>query len=181
MSLISLEGLDDQALQDAKTEASSGRKPFPCTPNDYTRHTGRVVKASLKIFESTGKESISMVVANDEFTGEILIDLDPSSAPNPQKALETRNKVIKILEAATGGKLDTVKLEKANGQLVAFSAKHKGFTEKDGRHYHKVGLYFDGVVSSLLPVKQVAMPLLPGQSASAAPAQASASLDDIPF
>lgn len=183
MSLISLDGLDQNALDSTNTAASSGRKPFPCTPDTYTRHTGRVVKAALKIFEISGKESISIVVQNEDYSGEMLIDLDPSGAPNPQKGLETRNKAIKVLGAATDGKLDTVKLEKASGQIVAFTAKHGGFSEKDGRYYHKVRLYFDGEAHELLPVKQVAMPALPGQGAgnAAAPGGRTAADDDITF
>lgn len=177
MTLVPLQGLDDKTLENTKT--TTARSPFPCDASSYTKHTARVAKASLKVFETSGKESISILVENEGFGGEVLVDLDPSSAPDPQKALESRNKLIKILGAHTDGQLDTEKLEKAKGQLVEISARHKGFTESKGRVFHKVALYFNGEVSALRPVTGPAMPPLPA-AASPAPA-ASTNYDDVPF
>ncbi len=178
MALVSLDGLDEKTLTNISTAASGGRRPFPCDGNSYTRHTAKVVKAGLMVWPD-GRESIKISVENNGHGGDLLIDLECSTAKNPQKALETRNKAIKLLGAHTSGKLDTTKLEKASGQLVALSAKHKGFKPgKNGGMFHDVALYFDGEASELLPVTQVAtMPQLPGQAAGA-PIDNN---DDIPF
>ena len=160
---MALVNLDNFNLDIDTAPSTGGARPFPCDGASYTRHTGRVVKAGLLTFDS-GKESIKITVENGPFGGDILVDLDPSGAPNPQKAIETRNKAIKLLGAHTNGQFDTDKLGKAHGQLVAFSAKHKGFANgKNGGIFHKVALYFDGEAKDLLPVAPCAtMPALPG-------------------
>jgi len=179
MSLVSLEGLDEATLEKINPEASGGGRPFPCDAAGYTKHTGRVTKCRLHCFDDGG-ESIVITVENEGHTGDVLVSLDCSGAPDPQKAIVSRNRAIKVLGAHTDGKLDTGKLEKASGQLIEFSAKHKGFTTgKNGGTFHKVALYFNGEVKALRPVTGPAMPALPG-SRETAPTQGS-SLADIPF
>lgn len=164
MSLITLDGLVPVTDTRAKT---GGGRPFPCTDKAWTKHTGTVTSCSIKSFDS-GNDSISIRVANGDHGAEILINLDPSGAPDPAKALVTRNLAISILGAITNGKLDSAKVEKASGQQIEFIAKHKGFTSKDGKHYHKVSYLLTGEVATVLPVtNDHIMPTLPGQAAGA--------------
>lgn len=173
MTLISLDNLTPVASTAPK---STGGRPFPCHGQGWTKHTATVVGASIKSFDSG--DSLSIRVENGEHAAELLINLDPSGAPDPQKALETRNLAITILGALTNGKLDSAKVEKARGQVVQFIAKHKGFSHKDGRSYHKVSTILTGQVDAMTPVTgHEVMPLLPGQAALP---QASGS-DVIPF
>ena len=116
------------------------------------------------------------VVFGHEFSGEVLINLDPTRvAPNctnvekvQQQNLESLLRAIKILDCATNGQLDTAKLEKAHGQVVEIIAKHKGIRQHEGRYYHKVTLLLTGTAPDLTPVTGT-LPALPGQ-APAAPA-----------
>ena len=167
MTLITLDGLDDQTLVNTDTKPSGGGlRPFPCDNQGWVKHTAVVMSADIKSFDS-GRDSISLVVANGQYGGELLIDLDPKGAPDPQKALETRNKAIKILNAVTDGKLDSAKVKKSHGQLVEIIARHKGFTQgKNGRWYHKVSLILTGEVAEMLPVAEIPMPALPDSQAA---------------
>lgn len=161
-TLVTLDGLDSQTLEQTDTRpAAGGGRPFPCDSNGWTRHTATVTKADLKVWED-GKESIEVYIQNGAHAGSLLVDLDPRTAPDPQKALDTRNKLIKVLGAHTDGQLDLGKLKKASGQIVEIIAKHKGFTTAaNGNTYHKVSLIFTGSAEKLEPV-QGTLPPLPG-------------------
>lgn len=159
MALVPLDNLTP--VSDTAPKNVGGR-PFPCDALGWTKHTAEVVGASIKTFDSG--DSISIRVANGDYAGDLLINLDPSGAPDPQKALETRNLALTILGAITNGKLDTTKLEKAKGQKVAIIAKHKGWTFKGDKAYHKVSYILTGEVPALTPVTgQEFMPAIPGQ------------------
>lgn len=187
MSLITIPGMtEDAILNTSTTPSSGGLRPFPCDANGWTSHTAFIVKASVKTFDS-GNDSLSLVVANEQYGGEILVSLDPSRvAPGftGEKAakmqadnLKTLLLAIKILGCHTSGKLDTKKLEKVGGDAyrVTVIAKHKGFRQgNDGRSYHKVSLILVGTADELKPVTGPALPPLPG-SAPAAPVT---SIDD---
>lgn len=189
--LIEIPGMTEDSLLNAKTESTGGGlRPFPCDANNWTKHTAEVIKCTIKTFEVAGKakDNISMLVGNAQFGGEILIGLDINDIPanlTPEKAqkakennLKTLQMAIKILGCHTNGKLDTAKLEKAHGQAVEIIAKHKGFREHEGRHYHKVSLLLTGAVEKATEVdERVGLPPLPGSAPAAAPA----SFDDIPF
>jgi hypothetical protein len=170
MNLIPIEGLDEATLESASTAPSGGGlKPFPCDAAGWTKHTAVVMGASLKVFDS-GSEAISLLVANAEYGGEILVNLPPYAAQYHEKSLETLVKTVKILGCHTAGKLDLDKLKNAHGQLVEIIAKHKGFREgKDGRQYHKVSLILTGEARDMAPVTQVAMPATPGPVAAVDP------------
>jgi len=175
MSLINIPGMTEDSLtkMDAAPTAG-GLRPFPCTPNDWTMQTGVVMKAGLKTFTIDGEpsENISIQVANGQYGAELLIGLDARRVPpgtkdaarTQQDNLNTIQKVIKMLGAHTGGKLDTQKLEAAHGMCCAFIVKHKGFQESNGRYYHKVSAIFKGEVPDYEEVVMVQMPNLPGQS-----------------
>lgn len=163
MTLIPIEGLSTQAIEEQSTAPTSiGLKPFPCDGASWTRHTATVTKAEIKVFD-TGSEAISMQVANGQHGGEVLVNLPPYEAAYQEKAFETLIKTIKILGCHTDGKLDSNKLSNAGGQIIEIIAKHKGFrVGKDGRDYHKVSLILTGEAKALLPVTMVQMPSLPG-------------------
>lgn len=173
MTLITLDGLAPVTDTRAKT---GGGRPFPCTAASWTKHTATVTSCTIKSFDS-GNDSISIRVVNGDHGAELLVSLDPSGSPDPAKALATRNLAISILGGITNGKLDSTKIEKASGQQVEFIAKHKGFTNKDGKTYHKVSYILTGEVSTVYPVtNDHIMPALPGQAVGAPQ-----SIDDIPF
>ena len=174
MSLINIPGLSEDLLTNLDANASGGGlRPFPCAPDRWTTQTGVVLKCSLKHFDQTGQDNISIQVGNGEYGAEILININvndvPDSATDKAKAiqqnLDTLLKAIKVLGCHTNGKLDTGKLEKSHGQCIAFAVKHKGFREHNGRYYHKVSALFNGEVPDLKPVVTVDMPPLPGQAA----------------
>lgn len=182
MTLISLDGFGDDAILKLDTKPSKGGlRPFPCAGSGYTKQTACVLGAGIKILNemTDPKEVIIVQVANGQYGGEILFDLVPSGTEEQkQRSLDSRNKIIKILGAHTGGKLDTAKLEKAKGQCLQISCTHKGFRlGNDGKHYHKVTCYLDGLVEDISPVNEVAMPALPGQT----PLAATGTDDDIPI
>ena len=171
MALISLDGL--APVTDTRAKSGGGR-PFPCTPSSWTKHTATVTACTIKSFDSG--DSISIKVVNGDHGCELLVNLDPSGSPDPAKALATRNLAISILGALVNGKLDTAKVEKASGQTIEFIAKHKGFTNNNGKSYHKVSYILTGEVSVVYPVtNEHIMPALPGQAAG--PVDPS----DIPF
>ena len=180
MSLITLDGFGDDALLKTDVKPSAGGlRPFPCTSNGYTKQTACVLGADIKILNemTDPREVIAVQVVNGQYGAELLFDLVPTGTDEQkQRSIENRNKIIKILGAHTAGKLDTDKLKKAKGQCLRISCTHKGFSQKDGKHYHKVACYLDGQVDDIGPVNEVAMPALPGQ----APAPTSSASDD-PF
>lgn len=189
MTLIKIPGMTEDALSNTSTDAKGGGfRPFPCDPNGWTKHTAFVVKAEIKTFQNTdgASDNLSIYVANEQYGGEILINLDPTkvgpSCTNPEKQrqqnLETLLRAIKILDCATRGQLDTAKLEKSHGQTVEIIAKHKGFRESEGRHYHKVQLILTGTAPELLPVTGT-LPALPGQALTAPAGQIEDPLGDV--
>lgn len=178
MTLITIPGMTEDSLLNMDTNPSGmGFRPFPCTPNDWTKHTAHVIKAEIKSFDNGG-DNLSIVVANVMHGGEILINLDPSrvgpGVKDPEKQaqrnLESLTRAIKILGAHTKGQLDLKKLEKASGQVVEILAKHKGFREKDGRFYHKVSLILTGTAKEEVDVTDVPMPEPPNAVRTSAPA-----------
>ena len=182
--LIPIKGLTEDALLNTSTESSGGGlRPFPCDANGWTKHTAVVLKCEIKTLGED--DNISILVGNEGYGGEVLIGLDPSkvgpNCTNAEKArqdnLENLLRAIKILDCATKGQLDTAKLEKSHVQTVEIIAKHKGFREHDGKHYHKVSLILTGTAADLTPV-QGTLPPLPGQAPAAAPG---GSVDDLPF
>lgn len=137
-NLITIPGMTEDALLNLSTAPTGGGlRPFPCDSKGWTRHHGVIVKADIKVFGTSQgeKSNISLVIANGEFGGEVLIDLDTRNVapgvPDVEKAqqdnLQDLMKVIKILGAHTNGKLDVAKLKASHGQLVEVIAKHKGF------------------------------------------------------
>lgn len=176
MTLVSIPGMTEDALLNTSTEPTgAGFLPFPCTASGWTKHTAHVIKAEIKIINN--EENISIVVANVQHGGEVLIALDPSkvgpNCTNPEKQrqsnLENLMRAIKILGAHTKGKLDTDKLAKAHGQVVEIIAKHKGFRQWEGKHFHKVSLVLTGTAAEEVDVTPVGLPPLPGSNAPAAP------------
>lgn len=194
MALLNIPGMTEDALLKTDTAPTSGPglQPFPCDANGWTLQHGFVVKAEVKTFAGADGENsnLSITVANNQYGAEILINLDPSRvAPGTRdvaKAQEANLRdlmaAIKILGAHTNGRLDTEKLKKASGQVIAFICKHKGFTEKDGRHYHKISYIFKGEGPSPLPQPDE-RPQLPPRPGTAAPARQISGdpLDDIGF
>lgn len=188
MSFLTIPGMTEEAILAQDTAPSGGGlRPFPCDAAGWTLQHGFVTKAEIKTFATQDGENsnLSISVANNEFGAEILINLDPRKvapgtkdvAKAQQQNLEDLMKAVKILGAHTGGKIDTAKLEKAHGQGIAFVCKHKGFTEKDGRHYHKISYIFKGEAPDPLPQpnEKPQLPALPGTSQ--VPAAVSASSD----
>jgi len=179
MSLITIPGMTQDALLNTSTAPTggSGLRPFPCDGFGFIKQTGVVLKCEIKSFKE-GEDTLSILIGNGQYGGEVLINLDPSLtgpgckdvAKQQQNNLETLVKAISLLGAHTNEKLDTAKLEKAHGMAVQISVKHNGFREKDGKHYHKISIYLDGAVPEMLPVIEVpSMPTLPGQQAQQAP------------
>jgi hypothetical protein len=195
MTLIPIPGMTAQSIADTSTEpTSTGGRPFPCDANGWTKHTATVRKAYIKHFDNSGKDYIGLRVENGQCSDELLIALDARDIPTgltPEKAqaameknLATLQMAVKLLGAHTNGQLDTVKLEKASGQIVEIIAKHKGFRQYDGKHYHKITLILTGAAPALLPIDpSVQLPPLPGAALPAAPAPMRDPLgdDDIPF
>lgn len=136
--LLTIPGMTEDALLNTSTAPTGGGlRPFPCDSKGWTRHHAVVMKCDLKTFATAQgeKSNLSIVVANGEAGGEILIDLDirniPPGTTDVEKAQSERlqeiMKAVKILGAHTGGKLDVDKLKAAHGQMVEIIAKHKGF------------------------------------------------------
>ena len=181
MSLINIPGMTEDSIlkTDVAATGGPGLKPFPCDGSGWTRQTGSVLKAALKIFENGG-ENISIVMGNGPFGGEILINLDTTQVPPgcqdvakaEQENLTTLVKAIKVLGAHTNGKLDTSKLEKARGMNIEFICRHKGFNPgRDGKQFHKISYIFKGGIPDIEPVDEhPRLPDLPGTGA--APARA---------
>jgi hypothetical protein len=191
MALLNIPGMTEEALKTVDTTAKTvGLRPFPCDAQGWTNHTGTVIKAEVKTFAGAQGENsnLAITVQNDECGAEILINLDPTQvAPGVKdvaKAVQQNQQdlhaAVKILGAHTNGRLDTDKLAKAQGQVIAFISKHKGFREKDGRYYHKVSNIFKGEAPQLLPVtERVQLPPLPGTAAQTAPSPAGDPLGDM--
>lgn len=178
MTLITIPGMTEEGITKMDTAPTGGGlRPFPCDASGWTRQTGVVLKCGIKSFTVGGaaRDNISIQVGNGQYGGEILISLDITDiapgardvAKAQQENLDTIQKVLKVLGAHTQGRIDTAKLDKSHGQTIAFICKHKGFQEKDGRHFHKIGMIFKGEVEDLEDVVEVPMPTLPGQAAPA--------------
>ncbi len=180
MTLYTIPGMTEETILKTDTAPSGGGlRPFPCDAQGWTTQTGFVVKAEVKTFTNADGENtnLSIVVANNEYGGEILINLDPRKVPPGTKDVEKQmqqnlddiRKIVKILGCHTNGKFDTDKLKNAKGNLT-FICKHKGFNEKDGRHYHKISYIFKGEAPDPLPQpnEKPQLPALPGSALPAA-------------
>lgn len=196
MTLISIPGMDESSILNQSTKPSGGGlRPFPCDGQGWTKHTANILKAEYKTLTSNGvaKDYISMTVCNCQYGGEILVGVDVSDIPEnltEKKAREAIDRnmktllmAVKILGCHTSGKIDTAKVGKATGQGIELIARHKGFREHDGRHYHKVSLILTGAVDEVTDVDdRIGLPPLPGEAQGAsAPPSASPSFDDLPF
>lgn len=194
MALLTIPGMTEDALLNTSTAPTGGGlRPFPCDAGGWTKQTAVVVKCELKTFVVDGaeKSSISIMVANDEYGAECLVDLDTNNtapgckdvAKQRQQNLSDLMKVIKILGAHTGAKFDTDKLAKAHGQTVEIIVKHKGFRGGetkakfnhrgenrrvgfpcwDGKEtlFHDVQAIFKGEVEDLEEVNDKGLPPMP--------------------
>jgi hypothetical protein len=179
MALIKIPGIEsEEDILNVSTEpAAPGLKHFPCNVSGWTRHTGCVLKAEIKMLGKIGevkKPNIAITVVNSQYGGEILISLDvndvaPSLTPEQAKRakernLETIKSVMKVLGCHTHGQLDESKLAKATGMCLSIGAKHKGFNNDSSGQpaFHKVSYIYYGEVADLLPVDEsIGLPPIP--------------------